>query len=114
MDDIQTWSFAQDACESKNANLVTINSEAKQIEIDSLIGTSIWIGFRLVNDDFQWVSGAEKNYLNWDSSEPNNYSGNEKCVVSQNEEWSSAWNDSNCDNELSFICETTSFSGNNN
>ena len=113
---MQTWSFAQDACESKNANLVTINSAAKQTEINSLVGWGyIWIGYRLVNGDFQWVSGAKKSYFNWGRPEPNNLSG-EACVQSQHSPIYSGWHHINCNGALaqSFVCETTSLSGNNN
>jgi hypothetical protein len=102
----KSWSSAQDECKSKNANLVTIDSPAKESEINSLIGELIWIGLRLVDKEFQWVSGAQKKHLNWQTGEPNNDFNNEKCVELHK---SVGWNDKNCDEKRSFVCETGNY-----
>ena len=110
MTDKKNWSSAKTACESKNAHLVTILSEAQQKEITSLIEEDIWIGLHYNDGEFRWRSGASIEYSNWGKNEPNNENGNEECVELLH---STEWNDNKCENERSFICETAALSGNN-
>ena len=106
----KTWESARQDCESKNANLVTIGSDAMQTEIDSLVTESIWIGFSLGSDGlFFWESGATVVNPNWNDNEPNNQGDSEECAESV---FQSGWNDKNCGDLRSYVCETSAISGN--
>ena len=75
---------------------------------------SIWLGGkRDSSGDFQWVSGGNFKYENWQPSEPNNEHGVENCtVLSPN--MMNKWNDRMCDVEKRFICEKQLITGNLN
>jgi hypothetical protein len=105
----KNWESARQDCESKNANLVTIVSDAMQTEIDLLVTESIWIGYSLGSDGFFWESGATEEHTNWNDNEPNNANDIEECAESA---FQAGWNDLNCEDQRSFVCETTAISGN--
>ena len=105
----KTWESARQDCESKNANLVTIGSDAMQTEIDSLVTESIWIGYSLGSGAFFWESGATVGHTNWNENEPNNANESEECAESA---FQAGWNDKNCEEQRSFVCENTALSGN--
>jgi len=43
---------------------------------------SHWIGLTDVDEEgqFIWLDGSAAEYTNWNSGEPNNWSGNENCT----------------------------------
>ncbi len=71
-----TWEEAQLQAESLGGNLVTINSANEQSWLTSTFntGSSLWTGFtdRVNEGTFEWVSGEDVTYTNWNSGEPNN------------------------------------------
>ncbi|MFG6107750.1 NF038122 family metalloprotease [Leptothoe sp. EHU-05/26/07-4] len=80
-DSVMTWDDAQAYAESLGGNLVTINDLREEAWVQSTFGTTegFWIGIndRLVEGQFEWVSGEAITYTNWAPGEPNNYDGNQ-------------------------------------
>lgn len=100
----RSWPSASDACASSQAHLVVIDNETENQFVRGLSSVStIWIGLHDRNDEnaFEWVTGIPLGYENWNDGEPNN-SGNEDCVTMRN---NSEWNDEECANSRSFVCE---------
>ena len=74
-----TWLGAQDQAEALGGNLVTINDAAEgNWLLDKFSPSEYWMG---LNDSpiygnqegqYQWVSGEEVSYTNWQSDEPSN------------------------------------------
>lgn len=63
-----------------------------------------WLGAYKIDGIFKWIeSGENINLFLWHAGEPNDKSGNEKCIHT----WDDAfdWNDNDCERELPFICE---------
>lgn len=52
---------------------------------------------------FVYANGAPINYKNWKNGEPNNFNGNEDCVIIEHE--NGLWNDFPCDQKGLIICE---------
>ncbi|KAM7353699.1 E-selectin-like isoform 2-T2 [Cochliomyia hominivorax] len=63
-----------------------------------------WLGAYKVNGIFKWIATGEniKVFL-WHAGEPNDKSGNEKCIHTWEDNFD--WNDNDCIRELPFICE---------
>ena len=69
---------------------------------------NVYIGLFRVNDDLQkdtfyTAYGYEPSYTNWRSGEPNNFGGNEDCVVLRNND--GKWNDVRCWTSIHFACQ---------
>lgn len=72
----------------------------------------VWIGYNDIFSEGHFVGtdGRPPRFTHWDIDEPNNYKGQEDCVVM----WKSprgdngAWNDDQCDIRWPFICEIKS------
>ena len=45
-------------------------------------------------------------YTNWETGEPKDLGGREKCIVLR---WSGTWNDDVCYNKFAFICQNDHF-----
>ncbi|XP_065365867.1 lectin subunit alpha-like [Calliphora vicina] len=119
-----TWQESLKECESRNMDLLTIESEEKALEINKLLervfsGKRI-PGFYLGANDldkfrhFNWISSKARGpftYTNWERNEPNNYKNkNERCVqigFHGNDQW----NDANCNRKYGFICQERLNSG---
>ncbi|KAI8119627.1 Lectin subunit alpha [Lucilia cuprina] len=101
-----------------NMTLVEIKTEAKSLELYSLIekaqeqnnikGDFIWIGGilnRFPTHRFVWLSTGEYfTYTNWYDNNPDFYNDNEFCVeLVMDENW--RWNDDSCITRSGFICE---------
>ena len=80
--------------------------------------TTYWIGLNDVENEgvFQWSDGSSLNsYSNWFRNNPDNFFGNEDCVVIKMGSFiwgmlnfdNAQWNDDNCDVAYGFICKTT-------
>ena len=80
-DSTMTWEDAQTYAKSLGGNLVTINNANEEAWLQTTFGTTegFWIGMndRLVEGQFEWVSGESVTYTNWAPGEPNNYGGNQ-------------------------------------
>ena len=73
-DQSMTWTEAQAYCEELGGHLVTVTSAEEQAFIESILenGTrkQYWMGLRIVEDAFAWVTGEPLSYTNWDAYEP--------------------------------------------
>ena len=49
-----------------------------------------------------WVDGSYVTYTNWYNGEPNDNNGEEDCVEMSS---TGKWNDQNCNDSVSYICE---------
>ena len=55
------------------------------------------------HSSWQWVDGSGAFYSYWSSREPNNYGGNEDCVVMN--PYIGTWNDQGCWKSHYYVCE---------
>ena len=125
-EDFVTYEEAQRRCEDNGQTLAmptTLDEWQKLVATKGSHVTSdqIWFGLddRLVEGDYVWNSGEKATWTLWSQSQPDNdiqHSGNvngEDCVT-----WYSAsawvswaqqdhWNDNNCDEQLSYVCQGT-------
>ena len=71
------WAAVQAEAISAEAHLVTINDQAENdwivanINIGTGVDSGVWIGYQLENSAWEWVSGMNYSYENWDIGEPN-------------------------------------------
>ncbi|KAM7347154.1 C-type lectin mosGCTL-7-like [Cochliomyia hominivorax] len=113
-----TWQEAFDECDTKDMDLLIIDSEAKAIEIKVLlkkIFTSKPIPrfYLAANDlekvnEFHWITKKERKpviYTNWEPNEPNKYQKlNERCIHI-GFHGTDQWNDITCSRKYGFICQ---------
>ena len=114
-----TWDHARTACEALGGYLITITSEAEN-SFGSMVDQSngCFIGGSQPADacepdcNWQWVTGEQWNYTNWQDGEPNEYNPTEDCA----QYLGGQWNDVSKDYARSYICEweTRSFDCNSN
>lgn len=101
IDTEMNWSEAKTYCERMGGHLVTITSEDENqfVYENFAIDTSsdnCWIGAsdEETEGKWQWVTGEQWNYSNWDEDEPNDCGGNEDyAVISNNYRWNDTPND---------------------
>ena len=97
---------AQSACKDLGSSLVILNSLAKIQELIKRTNSQTWIGLKrdlVDNSSWQWVDWSRTLYSYWWSGEPNNYGGNEDCVVMNPHV--GKWNDQTCWKSHSYVCE---------
>jgi len=106
-DDSMTWTEAKMACEEAGGHLATISSNEEQDYIQHLIKSTrkenIWIGgvYSVSSGSWSWVDNSEWNYINWDVSQPDNYTNDEYFLRMKNrdriyddwEAYDGKWND---------------------
>jgi len=114
----ETWDSAQICCESENANLASITSEAiNQYVLEGMRTRNlsyIWIGGNDKDEEgtWKWVDGSPFEFTFWGFGEPNNFGGNEDCMVHGWPSWRNTdgwgpnmWNDYHCKtNVKGLIC----------
>ncbi|XP_041458281.1 macrophage mannose receptor 1-like isoform X1 [Lytechinus variegatus] len=108
-----SWASARTYCRGMGGDLASFQSKEEEayivshyIPIDPETAKyGFWTG---LNDQsresgFQWSDGSPLVYLNWESGEPNDYSGSEDC----GEMYFSGrgWNDLSCSATRSFLCK---------
>ncbi|MBN3311068.1 MRC2 protein, partial [Amia calva] len=106
----KTWLAAQDYCQEKHTDLVTIQSDSENDAVRKRAGGIVaWIG--LFNDPWKWSDGSNSAFQNWAVNQPNNYNGNDKCVhVLVNNAEKGKINDYICSVKYPFICYEGEFS----
>uniref|UniRef100_A0A8C9V6M4 C-type lectin domain-containing protein n=1 Tax=Scleropages formosus TaxID=113540 RepID=A0A8C9V6M4_SCLFO len=94
----KSWSESQKDCKERGADLVIINNEEEQFT------GPFWIGLsdREREGTWKWVDGTT---LYWKENQPDNYNENESCAETAKSNSQKTWNDFQCDEKLSWICE---------
>lgn len=108
----KNWEESRAYCASKGYHLVTIESADENAFLDrttrskAVFNVSWWIGLndRAVSRSFAWEDGTPVGFTNWDTSEPNDFLG-EDCVEIRTYTATGRWNDVGCLNGHFFICE---------
>ncbi|XP_030908399.2 macrophage mannose receptor 1 [Melopsittacus undulatus] len=107
---MQTWFGARDFCRAIGGDLACIHSEEEQNLIAGLkrdyLHVSYWMGLSALDSDsgFTWSDGSPVNFEKWAHGEPNNYDGNEKCVVFNGYSYMN-WNDLFCEHMQGYVCQ---------
>lgn len=105
-----SWEKAQEICESKQANLITVNDANEQKFLSGVLGKKgSWCG--LNNKDnakvFKWVSGEESEYTYWAPEQPRT-SKKARCVHMQLAR-QHKWVMLKCARKARFTCEKGKF-----
>ncbi|XP_058873344.1 macrophage mannose receptor 1-like [Acipenser ruthenus] len=101
IEELKTWTEAQQYCREHHTDLVSIKSPIENEEIvKKAQGKTFWIG--LFNEPWKWShQGDNYTFQNWKPGDPNNDGGNQKCVNMLN---SGKWIDYDCNSQLPFFC----------
>ncbi|XP_034741186.1 galactose-specific lectin nattectin-like [Etheostoma cragini] len=107
----KTWLDAETFCIAAGGNLASIRSAEEQTFLKDFInkvsGTQnpSWIGGSdaVKEGTWMWSDGSKFNYKSWNEGQPDNWLGQENCLVMS---WLSTgnWNDWVCYNQASFVC----------
>ena len=106
-----SWEKAQEICENRQANLVTVNDANEQKFLSSILGgQGSWCGLNNKDDAkvFKWVSGEESKYTNWASNQPRK-SKKARCVHIQWSRHQHKWVMEKCATKARFTCEKGKF-----
>ncbi|XP_058849518.1 C-type lectin domain family 4 member E-like isoform X2 [Acipenser ruthenus] len=116
--DTMDWNSSRDNCTSKGGHLVIIESKAEQKFLTYATkahpGNRYWIGLTdaVTEGTWLWVDGTPLNDKTqyWVSGEPNDNNGKEDCAIlpfyADPLHPLNSWNDIECQNNYSRICET--------
>ena len=102
-----SWVKAQEICERKQANLITVNDANEQKFLSSVLGKEgSWCGLNNKDDEkvFKWVNGEDSKYINWAPKQPRK-SKKERCVHMQWERHQHKWVMKKCAKKARFTCE---------
>ncbi|CAI5448301.1 unnamed protein product [Caenorhabditis angaria] len=104
------WIPAENFCRSMGGHLASIKDESENLFIHKLRKkNNIWIGLNKLNDTnqvYKWSDGTQADYLNWDSTQPNEPLVD--CVyMAFHQEQRGTWFDYGCREMLPqfFVCE---------
>ncbi|XP_048588785.1 galactose-specific lectin nattectin [Nematostella vectensis] len=104
----KSWEESRDDCAATQSELIKITDQSEldfvyHTFVRPLHGPSAWIGLSKVDGSFRWTDNCNLTFRNWNSGEPNNYEGQEKCVELYVR--SGLWNDVKCSNLRPSICK---------
>ncbi|XP_058865231.1 macrophage mannose receptor 1-like [Acipenser ruthenus] len=108
IEELKTWTEAQQYCREHHTDLVSIKSASENEDLAKKVqGKTFWIG--LFNDPWKWShQGDNYTFHNWANEQPNNMGGNEKCVIIGVRDGASQsrgeWHDKDCSLKLPFFC----------
>ena len=112
----KTWYEAQKYCRSRNGDLAIVTNMEVLNQLSDMTTETSWIGLNDFNrttmdlypNSWRWSTQtrSRSGYMNFQSVEPNNWSGREECVQTWND---GTWNDFKCSALAHFVC----FSGKN-
>ncbi|MGH0178046.1 UNVERIFIED_CONTAM: hypothetical protein FKN15_076483 [Acipenser sinensis] len=108
IEELKTWTEAQQYCREHHTDLVSINSDSENEDlIKKAQGKTFWIG--LFNEPWKWSNqGHNYTFHNWNTWEPNNVFGVENCAIMslRNSLFLSRgkWVDVVCSGILPFFC----------
>uniref|UniRef100_A0A1A9WD05 C-type lectin domain-containing protein n=1 Tax=Glossina brevipalpis TaxID=37001 RepID=A0A1A9WD05_9MUSC len=104
------WHEAEEFCNKKGMHLFTISNEGDHLFLKNFIQQKYnrllpyWTGAYKVSNTFTWHSTGEPiKYFIWHENEPNDKSGDERCIHTWENDFD--WNDNDCIVRLPFICE---------
>ena len=100
-----TFAQAKNLSAAAGGHLVTINDDAENEFVRSVIGASnVWIGYTDENSegDFYWLNGEASSYTNWKSWAPDGGSSQNYTVLYKN---GGEWNDKGSDWTTEFVME---------
>ena len=110
----KSWREAQNKCEKRKANLVTIESAEENNKVKMLIAAAgyekAWIGLKA---SLNWVVPPHKDYENWASGEPDGQATN-PCVwmygaenPEESEELQGFWDADKCEltEPIAIVCK---------
>ncbi|XP_048048556.1 macrophage mannose receptor 1-like isoform X2 [Megalobrama amblycephala] len=99
----KNWTEAQSYCREKYTDLATVDNMKDMNELrKNANGGHVWIGLFRVGVPWQWSDQSNSTFRNWDSGQPDNYGGYEKCAeIYPN---TGRWNDNSCNSQFSFMC----------
>ncbi|XP_043216493.1 C-type Lectin CRL-like [Amphibalanus amphitrite] len=103
-----TWYLAHRSCASlqRRARLASVHLESSEF-IDALLqdAPDVWVGLVRLNDDgeFVWSDNSALDYTNWLEDQPNNYDGEQDCVLLEGS--GHKWNDRKCDLQQYALCQ---------
>lgn len=118
--DVRThWFDAYELCNSLGGHLATITSAGEQAAITSLMSKGadtsenrqwvteegLWLGGIRNTDGWNWVTGENFEYTNWDRNEPENDRISAFIGINGYAEWHDCHYIHNGDTGLGFICE---------
>ncbi|MGH0178978.1 UNVERIFIED_CONTAM: hypothetical protein FKN15_000382 [Acipenser sinensis] len=101
IEELKTWTEAQQYCREYHTDLVSIKNAFENEEIvKKAQGNSFWIG--LFNEPWKWShQGDNYTFHSWSYGQPNNRGGDQNCVVISN---TGEWTDYDCNDQYSFFC----------
>jgi hypothetical protein len=106
----RSWNDARAGCASLSppAHLVTLQHTGENDVVQSLVGSRrVWTGGndRDVEGVWTWITAETWSYTKWGGGQPDNGSSNsEDCGELRGDE-SGRWNDTECGNGRSHVCE---------
>lgn len=107
---LKTYNASLVDCESRQANLVTVNDINEQNFLRILLEDhGAWNGFNRLNNTkntFEWVSGEKVEFTNWNTGEPNK---RYRCVHMKYN-YQHKWHTEPCLTKQKYVCEKGLFS----
>ncbi|XP_058865024.1 C-type mannose receptor 2-like isoform X1 [Acipenser ruthenus] len=100
---LKTWTEAQQYCREHHTDLVSIKDASENADlVKKAQGTPFWIG--LFNEPWKWShQGDNYTFHYWNTGQPDNWGGNENCVVMGK---TGGWCDTACSTlRPSFCCD---------
>ncbi|XP_017320441.1 putative C-type lectin domain family 20 member A [Ictalurus punctatus] len=103
----RTWNDAQAYCRAKYTDLATIDSDNNMVQLQKVAQTQLftsdaWIGLYTNINSWHWSLENEPlgSFTSWNMINPNNYLGNELCVIV----YLFQWVDRPCHSLYYFVC----------
>jgi hypothetical protein len=105
------WMSAEMDCEHDGrAHLVVLDNDGERDAVRGKFTGDAWTGATDLVSQFTWfkVTTGVDTYLPWDSGEPNNQGGNERCLELKG----GGFNDESCDEGNVYVCECDGLAAN--
>ncbi|XP_053086933.1 C-type mannose receptor 2-like [Pangasianodon hypophthalmus] len=77
--DLMTWREAQSYCRQHHTDLASARNETENSLIKAMVFGETWFG--LFRDSWKWSDQTNFTTITWAPGEPDNYQGNENCVL---------------------------------
>jgi len=114
-DKINSFKAGESKCQSlhPSAHLASVTSQTEQDLIESKMKSDVWIGGTDKSNEgvWEWSDGSPWDYHNWGPTEPNNFRGDEDCLILFKTRWHHTilplkWYDAKCDHAFTaeYVC----------